>query len=186
LTKLLRSRVAAVTVAAGVLVSVGGVGGAYAARMITGADVKNGSLHSADIANNNLRGSDVQNGSLGLRDMNDYTRGHIDQGVTGLVTARADVVWKGNESTRQAASVSCPMGKYAVGGGYDLVGFSTPPTYVRDNITVELSIPGASDGKTINDAGGFEPDGWIVKGYNWGDQDFHVFPYVICADAPTE
>jgi len=58
--KLLRSRVLAVTAAAGVLVGVGGVGGAVAGDMITGHDVKDG--------------------TLGMRDLNNYTQNQIDQG----------------------------------------------------------------------------------------------------------
>jgi len=58
--KLLRSRVLAVTAAAGVLVGVGGVGGAVAGNMLTGHDIKNG--------------------TLGMRDLNHYTQNQIDQG----------------------------------------------------------------------------------------------------------
>ena len=58
--KLLRSRVLAVTAAAGVLVGVGGVGGAVAGDKNTGHDVKDG--------------------TLGMRDLNNYTQNQIDQG----------------------------------------------------------------------------------------------------------
>jgi hypothetical protein len=44
-------------------------GSAYAATVITGANVKNGSLTGRDIRSSSLQGSDVKNGALAARDI---------------------------------------------------------------------------------------------------------------------
>lgn len=67
---LLKSRVVAVVAAVSVI-GVTTTTGAMAAKMITGKDIKNGSVTSADIKNDSLRSADIKNGSLSFKDLND-------------------------------------------------------------------------------------------------------------------
>jgi hypothetical protein len=69
-------------VAAASLFAIGGVSSATAAKLITGTDIKNGSL----------TGADVKNGSLGFRDLGPYARKLVldDKGATGATGAKGD------------------------------------------------------------------------------------------------
>jgi hypothetical protein len=71
-TKLYRraaaSRVAAVSIAAAVVVTLGGTG-AVAAGLITSADIKDGSIHGADLASSSVGSSKIVNGSVGSEDL---------------------------------------------------------------------------------------------------------------------
>jgi hypothetical protein len=74
---LLGGRTTAVVAGAAVLVSLGGVSGAVAGRMITSEQIKNGQVHKADVGDGAVGGREVANGTLGLRDLNDSTQGKI-------------------------------------------------------------------------------------------------------------
>ena len=90
--RLLPTLLALVVVA---LVSV--AGSATAAKLITGKQVKNGSLTSVDVRNNNLTGADLKTGSIPGADLKDGTVsgadladdsvGHDDLAVDAWVTA---------------------------------------------------------------------------------------------------
>lgn len=169
------------TAAAGVLVGLGGVGGAYASRLIGSHDIRNGSIRGVDVHNGSLHGSDVGNGSLGLRDLNSHTRNRIDQGLTGLTTTVNYQAWQGDQGEAlQSTSATCDAGKYALGGGYHVVGPAGDP-YGKENITVVSSSPTDSQ-----DGGHFAPDSWSVRGYNDGDAEYKVIAYVTCAAPSTE
>lgn len=61
---------AAASTAALLVVGFGGAG-AQAAKWITGADIKNGSLTGADVKNRSLTGADVKDGSLGAKKLSE-------------------------------------------------------------------------------------------------------------------
>jgi hypothetical protein len=71
-TKLFRraaaSRIAAVSVGAAVVVTLGGTG-AVAAGLITSADIKNGSVQGVDIASSAVGSGEIANGSVGSQDL---------------------------------------------------------------------------------------------------------------------
>ena len=71
-TKLFRrvaaSRVAAVSIGAAVVVTLGGTG-AVAAGLITSADIKNGSVQGVDIASSAVGSTEIANGSVGSQDL---------------------------------------------------------------------------------------------------------------------
>ncbi|WP_193608895.1 hypothetical protein [Nocardioides lijunqiniae] len=62
-----RALPAALVVAVVLLVAV--AGGATAAKLITGKQIKNGTVTSADLKNNNVSGTDLKNGSVGSADL---------------------------------------------------------------------------------------------------------------------
>jgi hypothetical protein len=120
--KFVRSRVAAVTAGAGLLVAMGGVGGAVASNLVG----------SHQIRNNSIRSIDVHNGTLGLKDMNGYTVKHIldngrrgprgpegPAGAPGTPGTQLDYVESSvlTVSAGGWAGWSCPDGEVAVGGG---------------------------------------------------------------------
>jgi len=62
------SRVAAVSIGAAVVVTLGGTG-AVAAGLVTSASIKNGSIHGVDLASNAVGSRKIANGSVGARDL---------------------------------------------------------------------------------------------------------------------
>src|SRR5680860_1272726 len=64
---IMRSRVGAVVVGAAVLVTLGGVGGAVAAKMITSADIKNGEVKRPDLDDNAVGGAELAVDSVGAK-----------------------------------------------------------------------------------------------------------------------
>lgn len=82
-------KIIAVTAAAGLL-AVGASGGAVAGALITGADIKNGTIQSQDIENGTVVSRDVANATIKLRDLTPALRELIlqkpakgDTGATG-------------------------------------------------------------------------------------------------------
>lgn len=119
-----RRRPAPATVIALVALFVALGGTSYGAFVITGKNVKNGSLTGKDVKNNSLTGDDVKNGSLRGRDVKDRTLGNTDirnnslrggqinESTLGKVpsAASADAVVSGNRafSTFHDASILLP------------------------------------------------------------------------------
>jgi len=68
------SRVAAVSIAAAVVVTLGGTG-AVAAGLITSADIKNGSVRGADLASSSVGSNKIANGSVGSEDLGAHSVG---------------------------------------------------------------------------------------------------------------
>ena len=62
------------------IIAVSASSGAVAASLITGADVKNGSLTSADLKNNGVKGQDVQDGALSAADLSAATVAQLTGG----------------------------------------------------------------------------------------------------------
>jgi len=98
------SRTGAVIAGSTVLVTLGGVGGAFAAGQIRSSDikdqtimrrdigaggvgsseVKDQSIKRRDIGRGGVGSSEVKNGTLGMRDLNDATKSKINEGGSGL------------------------------------------------------------------------------------------------------
>ena len=74
---ILSSRITAVALGAVLLVGVGATG-ATAAKLITGSQIKDGTITAADVANNSLRGTDIADSSLTGKDIYDGTVGLYD------------------------------------------------------------------------------------------------------------
>jgi len=71
-------RIIAVTAAAGLL-AVGAGGGAVAGALITGADIKNGTIESQDIKNGTVVSRDIANATIKIRDLTPALRELIRQ-----------------------------------------------------------------------------------------------------------
>jgi hypothetical protein len=85
MSRLIRWRPSGAALVAIVAVVIAAAGTATAATLITGADVKNGSLTGADVKNGSLSGSDVRNRSLGISDISLSARNalHGQRGAAG-------------------------------------------------------------------------------------------------------
>jgi hypothetical protein len=199
------NRTAAVGLSAAMLVTLGGVGGAFAADAIGSRDIKNDSIRSIDVRNN----------TLGMRDFNDHTKDEINQpgprgprgpqgeqgpqgekgpkgdkgepGVSNLIAgAGYQQTWKGdNGATLQTSREECPAGQYALGGGFSTWGGDKDLGGDNKNIQVTVSAPYfEGEYKPVDEAGNFRPTEWVVKGYNNGSTDQIVRAWVTCADVP--
>ncbi len=79
ITEIVHSRTGAVIAGATVLVTLGGVGGAFAAGQITSSDIKDQTIQKRDVGDDAIGSSETLDGSLGMRDLNDYTQGKINE-----------------------------------------------------------------------------------------------------------
>jgi len=102
---------------AGVLVVAAATSGATAALVITGNDIKNGTVTTKDIKNDNLKSKDIKNGTLKTADFDDDTVDDLTgpagpagtPGVSGYQLVNASVpIAAGAGATVEA---SCPAGK---------------------------------------------------------------------------
>jgi hypothetical protein len=105
---------------AGVLVVAAATSGATAALVITGNDIKNGTVTTKDIKNNNLTSKDIKNGTLKTKDLKSSAVEDL-KGATGpagpagapgvsgyqIVTAATPIAAEGDASV----AASCPTGK---------------------------------------------------------------------------
>lgn len=157
---------------------------ADAARLLTGADIRNGSLSGRDITNGSVSGQDITNGtlkgkdikngsvagkdikdgSLGLKDLDSSTRAQITSPAGGgFAGAYYSVAFynAGITESGAIASVSCKStGDTAVSGGVQVTGIE-PGANAR-NTPVSSSFPGRMDWSTFTPIPG-RLDGWIIQ-----------------------
>jgi hypothetical protein len=142
-----------------------GAGGATAAQVITGAQIRNNSVTGKDVRNNSLTGRDVRNKSLTRRDFRGSVRGPRGpqgpqgvQGVQGPVGpsgATNVTVRSGPVEPTGTSIAACNPGERAVGGGGDsAVGF------------LDSSRPVQEAGQTPTawrtSAGGDDVQAWVI------------------------
>lgn len=145
-----------VAVGALILVSLGGVGGAYASGKITGAQIKNQTITSADIAAGGVGASEIRNGGVGANDLSqtakdslkgqdgkdgvdgkDGTNGTngtdgkdgVDgkNGVANLTTDGTDPGETVAAGAQKEVVITCQDGQKATGGGYSITDDSGNP-----------------------------------------------------------
>jgi len=111
--------------------------------------------------------------------------------------ANSTAVWTaGPAGVFHTSWVACPEGKTALGGGY---GRDTDTGAAVRGLQVVTSSPAQIDPALEDDpatptderivytpiegdaAGSFVPNGWLVEGFNNGNTDLIVRPWVICA-----
>ncbi len=161
----------------------GVAGTATAARMITGAQIKDGSITGLDLRDSSLTGKDVRNGSLSKADFTGSLRGEPGppgevgptgpQGPRGADGPRGPVGTAGLEyaiAGRQLGSgktlswyVLCPVGKTVLGGGVS----SNDPLGVRVLESAPLNF-----GR-----------GWTISLRNQGPAEISAFAWATCVKA---
>ena len=160
-------------VAAAVVALVSFTGTAVAGGLVTGRQVKDGSLTSVDLrADRAVTGADVRDGTLSATKLSSLPQGPAGiqgppgpQGVDGLDNfdyeiSAAVVVGPGNDV---AIPVQCAPGRTVVGGGASSASIQ---------IRMEESRP-LVDGS-----------GWNVLVYNESGQDVNAFGWAVCVGAP--
>jgi hypothetical protein len=204
----MKSRVAAVTAGAVVVVGLG-AGGAVAGQMITGADIRNGSVKGVDVGTDTLGRRQLRPNSVGSDQLSDWVMGKVGEGSTGLKNIESDGPYPGStdlgkmdgqgdnsdeavpaDGQRHTVWVQCAPGKVALGGGFRLAADNTQaaaeaisvlasePTQIKDGAVVYEPIEG-------DEAGSFQANGWLVEVVNHGAQSQTVRPWVTCADADS-
>lgn len=114
----------------------------------------------------------------------DLSKFNDQNGVQEGTNSSSTFAGDGGASVQQAW-VTCPAGKVAVGGGFSrfvdvaeadnaLNIVSSYPVQIDNGQVVYNPIAG--DG-----AGDYQPNGWMVEGYNNGTVALTVRPWVICA-----
>jgi hypothetical protein len=182
------TKVVAGVVAAAALLTVGGASGAMADKLITGHDIKDGSISRADL-NGHVNTKLDKAGERG-------PAGH--QGVTGKdgvtdLNAGAGYThtWAGDGGANLNAIVAkCDPGQQALSGGFSTWGGSDvnesglPYDLGGDNKSIQVTVSAPYTGEAYDETkyhGNIRPDRWVVKGYNNGDTDQIVRAWVVCA-----
>jgi|SRR5262245_24439716 len=118
-------------------------------------------------------------------------RADSENNLQGDQGDQSTTMWTADGSLQQSW-VMCAPGKVALGGGFgqndiqsdQLVIVTSSPVQIENGKTY---FDDPSVYKPIEDdaAGSFVPNGWLVQGYNRGDEDLIVRPWVICAKVNT-
>ena len=164
-----RSRHFVVLAVAGLMLLVSFAGGATAGILVTGKQIKDGSVASRDIRNRSVTTRDVRDRTLKVRDLSKRTRTRLrgatgtsgPQGLPGLdgvsgfevVTATGTIP----VGLTETVLASCPDGKTAMGaaGGFDtlLAGLSSQVTRIdADTFAltgVSTALLGSGQGMTL-------------------------------------
>jgi hypothetical protein len=131
-----------------------GSGGAYAAHMISGKDIRDGSIRSADIRDNGVY----------KRDLGKGLQAKIDRvGKGGVNDAYYSVAYydKGDTNAGAIATVACKNETdVALSGGVQVLGLDAGAN--SRNTPVSSSFPGRMDWST-NTPKADRLDGWIVQ-----------------------
>jgi hypothetical protein len=173
---------------------------ATAATLITGADVRNGSLTGADVRDRSLRGTDLRAGTIPANRLIRAARAGL-RGATGpagpagatgpagpagppatstVVTRSGTVSFTGGDGQigqTKEATVHCQAGESFVSGGF----FAPTATVAGDpNFVVTGSTPVVGDGDVAATTGQ-TPTGWKITVVRNDDAIGLVTAYALCA-----
>jgi hypothetical protein len=111
--------------------------------------------------------------------------------------ANSTEIWAAGPNAGYHSSwVACPEGKTALGGGYSRdteTGAAVKGLQVVTSAPAQIDPTASDEPDTVIDerivyhpiegdkAGSFVPNGWLVEGFNNGNVDLIVRPWVICA-----
>lgn len=181
-----RMRHAPLVLLAVVLLLIGTAGGAVAAKLITGKDVKDSSLTGKDVKTGSLTGTDVKDGSVGAKELSSSARTSLKgnagtPGVSGYenVVAVSSLTPNGNVAALTLAY--CPRGKKALGGGAYWVGFAPLSTIAGSGpFKASYAADGTPTGSTI--ATSTDASGWGASGHNLSGGNSTLYVWVTCAN----
>ena len=171
---------------------------------VTRSEVRDGSLGVGDLSSfvQTELAKQAQNGTDGTDGVAGLESDGARPGATQLADnpgqgANSTGVWTaGPASAFHTSWVACPEGKTALGGGFSR---DTETGAAVKGLQVLTSSPAQIDPTIVDDpdtpaderivytpiegdaAGSFVPNGWIVEGFNNGNTDLIVRPWVICA-----
>jgi hypothetical protein len=162
-------------------------GSATAAQLITGKNIKDGTVTSADLQdqgvksrdlkNNGVRTADVKDGTLGAADLDPAVNGKLNAPSLSGYEVVTDSVLFGSGS-QNTVYLACSAGNVVLTAGYSW-----------EDTSVTTKIFGSSPAKVIRgDSLLWAPaeadfaDGWVIEGENGGLDPQHLTGYIICVD----
>jgi len=159
-----------------IVLAVAFAGGATAAKLITGKNIKNNTVTTQDIKNKSLKGSDVKDGSLAEADLNGAVKGKLNAPrVKGYEVVEAtELVESDGETT---VYVACTAGKVAVGGGGAWQDLGITTTMLEGSRPMK-AIRG--DALLFAEAEPGFADAWGISGKHTGLNPQNLTAYVIC------
>ena len=165
-----------------VVLTVAFAGGATAAKMITGKDIKNGtvttqdvknkSLKGADVKNNSLRGAAIKDGSLGEADLNTAAKAKLNAPSVKGYEVWSTTVEVGTAG-QETVFVACTPGKLAITGG---ASWET----VENDAVIQESSPRKVIGDFFAPADPTHADAWGITGQHNGLESADLTAYVVC------
>jgi hypothetical protein len=144
-------------VLAAVVVVVALAGASTAAKMITGKQIKNGTVTTKDIKNNNLKGVDVKNGSLTGADVKDGSLASADlaasaKNVVVFVDGPDFNIPNCNDTDLETCSpivsVPVPAGTWLVTANVTIDNFSGPATDISNRCGLQRGSATLSESRT--------------------------------------
>ncbi len=153
-------------------------GSAVAAKMITGQDIKNGTVASVDVKNGSLTGKDVKNASVGANKLGAGVQGKLDKpNVRGyeLVSTTITIPTAGNGQ----AFVFCPAGKVALTGGASWV----TDDVLETGAAIQESHPGKAIGEFFAPLeAGDVATAWTISAVHNNIDAKDLTAYAVCVD----
>lgn len=145
-----------------VFVSLGGT--SYAALVVTGANIKDGSLTGTDVRNSSLTGTDLRNGSIGLLDIADTAeaalRGRVgDAGPPGAAGSTGAAGAKGDTGPIGPRGIQGETGSQGAPGTPGAPGTSDTLTATGPEYTPGLDTTGFNTVQLVVPAGR-----WLITG----------------------
>jgi hypothetical protein len=181
--RVLNSRLAAVGAGAAALAVLAG-GAGYAAGEITSKDIQDNTIRSADVKDESLKMKDFTTGA-----QKKMYGGHGKDGKDGVseltTGAHYKTTWAAGEYGETITE--CPEGSKVIGGGYSTWGgYPSNAGYDLggENRDIEVTVSAPyfkGDYEPVDEAGHFQGDQWVVRGFNSGETDQIVRAWAICA-----
>jgi hypothetical protein len=157
-----------------VVLAVAFAGGATAANLITGKQIKNNTVTTQDIKNASLKGADVKNGSLGEADLTAAAKGKLNAPSVAGYEVRSSTVEVGTAG-QETVFVACTPGKIALSGG------GSWETTEFDAV-IQESAPQKVIGDFFAPAKPNHADAWRITGGHNGLDAADLTAWVICVD----
>jgi soluble lytic murein transglycosylase-like protein len=157
-----------------VVLAVAFAGGATAAKLITGKQIKNNTVSTQDIKNNNVKSKDVKNGALAEADLNGAVKGKLNAPSVKGYEVKSTTVEVGTAG-QETVFVACSPGKLAISGG------ASWETTEFDAV-IQESSPSKAIGDLFAPADPTYADAWRVTGQHNGLNPADLTAYVICVN----
>jgi len=158
MSPVLRSRAVAVGAVIVAVVAIAGTSGAVAGRLVTSADIKDGTVKQVDLHKNAVGSKQIRNGEVAARDLSRQVRSDLRPGLDGFELVYSSEQVDGG--TTEEVSSSCNGSKVAIGGAVD----------AHDDAIVEIY-------STFDGSGA----GWTAQVVNTEMGDALVTVVVACA-----
>lgn len=138
--------------------------GSFAGSLITGADIKNGSIHSADIANDDILSKDIADYTIKMDDLTNGLQGEINK--PGPKGDEGDKGPKGDPGTPGASGPMGPQGPQGA-PGLSQVRADEPYNQVIAANSVGVAFASCPAGKSAI-SGGYRLNGYAAEAFQGG------------------